>query len=71
MDWFLYHRDLCHERVKTSHKEIHEQGQQKKNARSIHVTPVYRFYNPWNRHKTRDFVTFSVGMEMEHRYKMD
>ena len=43
----------------------------KKNARLIHVTPVYRFYNPWNRHKTRDFVTFSVGMEMEHRYKMD
>ena len=43
----------------------------KKNARLIHVTPVLRFYNPWNRHKTRDFVTFSVGMEMEHRYKMD
>ena len=32
--------------------------------------PMFHFYTPWKRQKTKDFLTFSGGMEMEHRLEI-
>ena len=31
-----------------------------------HLMPMFRFFTPWKCHKTRGFLTFSGGIEMEH-----
>ena len=37
----------------------------------IHFNPIFHFYTPWKRQKTKGFLTFSRGIEMEHWTKMD
>ena len=31
-----------------------------------HFRPMFYFYTPWNRQKTKGFLTYSGGIEMEH-----
>ena len=32
--------------------------------------PMFHFYTPWKRQKTKGFLTFSGGIEMEHWHEM-
>ena len=36
------------------------------NATLMNFEPTFHFYSPWKRQKTRSFLTFSGGIEMEH-----
>ena len=36
------------------------------NIVSTYFTPIFRFYAPWKRQKTKGFLTISGGIEMEH-----
>ena len=31
----------------------------------IEVNPIFSFYTPWTRHKTKGFLTFSGGIQMD------
>ena len=51
MDWFLYGKDLRHERV---------------NPVSTHFKSMFHLYIPWKHQIIPGFMTFSEGIEMEH-----
>ena len=35
------------------------------------ISPIFHFYIPWKRQKTKSFLTFPGGIEIEHLAKMD
>ena len=34
------------------------------------ISPMFHFYTPWKRKKTKSFLTFLGGIEMEHWVKI-
>ena len=69
MDWFLYDRDLRHERVNTFITEFN--GGSKFVRRTLGdlnpFTAVFYFYTLWKCQRTFGFVTVSAGIETEQR----